>query len=361
MSTTSSTTATKPSTLIPTSSTRLSAGCQQIVHEDFTDLSRATVTVRSTLADPDLWPQIENHKCHNVALTPSGLYADMASTVAGYIWRAWRGADATLPGLEVRDLQVDKTLIAHIPQTGREQYFEMECTLAIPPHSSADIIDGTVHCIFRETSATGTKLHDLAHCTVSYAFTYGWQADWAHFTPAIRSKIHNLHSRAQRESSGAIHLVHQQRAYELFASFVAYGPKYRNMSRVVYDTETLEATATLDFQPDSQRDYVGPYYLDGSCHLSGFVCNTLIDAAKWAYISHGIGAMKMTPDFDPTTPGARIENYVRMQPLPGDETVMCGDVWVLQDGEIVGLWEGVKFKRIPRRVLNVFLPQPKNQ
>lgn len=358
MSTT--TTLTTPFSTLSPSPTRISAGCQQIVHEDFTHLPTATVTVRSTLADPALWPHIAHHKCHNVALTPSGLYADMAVTVAGYIWRAWRGADAALPGAEVRALQVDKTLIARVPQTGeRQQWFEMAATLDIPANSSGDIIDGTVRCVFREVDASGTKLHDLAHCAVVFGFTYGWQAEWAHTAPAIKSAIHNLRTRAQREDGGAIHLVHRRRAYELFESFVAYGPKYQNMASVVYDTVTLEATAELAFQPDPRDDYVGPYYLDGSCHVSGFVCNTLIDAGKWAYISHGIEGMKMTPDFDPSKPGARIENYVRMAPVPGDETVMRGDVWILQDGEAVGLWEGVKFKRIPRRVLNVFLPQPK--
>lgn len=357
------TTMTKPAVAFSSGPIRLSGGCQHVVHEDFTDLRNATVTVRSTLADPELWPQIEHHKCHNVSLTPSGLYADMATTVAAYIWRAWRGADAALPGCEVRDLQVDKTLIAKNPQkAGREQWFEMESTLSIPTNSSNDIIDGTVHCQYREVTASGTKLHDLAHCTVTFGFTYGWQADWCHSEGTIKSKIHNLQTRAQRESSGAIHLVHKQRAYELFESFVDYGPKYQNMSTVIYDTETLEGTATLAFQPDPRVDYVNPYYLDGSCHLSGFICNTLIDTGKWAYISHGIDSLKITPDFDPAkqASGAKIENYVRMQPMPKDETVMCGDVWILQDGEIVGLWEGVKFKRIPRRVLNVFLPQPKD-
>lgn len=355
----STATMTRPSATLSATPTRLSGGCQQVVHEDFTDLRRSTVTVRSTLADPELWPQIEHHKCHNVSLTPSGLYADMATTVAGYIWRTWRGADCALPGFEVSALQVDKTLIARNPQAGREQWYEMESTLSIPENSSNDILDGALRCQFREVSASGTKIHDLAHCTVTFGFTYGWQAEWCHSEALIKSQIQNLHSRAQREDSGAIHLVHKRRAYELFESFVDYGPKYQNMATVIYDTETLEATATLDFQPDPRTDYVGPYYLDGSCHLSGFVCNTLIDTAKWAYISHGITAMKITPDFDPTKPGSTIENYVRMQPLPKDETVMCGDVWILQDGVIVGLWEGVKFKRIPRRVLNVFLPQPK--
>lgn len=48
-----------------------------------------------------------------------------------------------------------------------------------------------------------------------------------------------------------------------------------------------------------------------------------------------------------------------MSPLPNDKTVLQGDVYVLQDGQIVGVWEGVRFKKIPRRVLNVFLPPPK--
>ena len=68
--------------------------------------------------------------------------------------------------------------------------------------------------------------------------------------------------------------------------------------------------------------------------------------------------MKLSPKFQPQQ-GADIRTYVRMEPLQNDKTVLCGDVFVLQNYEVVGVWEGVKFKRIPRRVLNVFLPPPK--
>jgi hypothetical protein len=182
---------------------------------------------------------------------------------------------------------------------------------------------------------------------------------WSTHTEAIKNKIDRLYARSKTESSGDVQLMYKDKAYRLFKSFVDYGPKYQNMAEVVCDTKTLEAAARHEFQPDPNRDYTGPFYLDGSCHISGFVCNTADeDVAKNAYVSHGFAAMKLSPKFKPG-PSADIRTYVHMQPLPNDKTVLSGDVYVLQDGEIVGLWEAVKFKRIPRRVLNVFLPPPR--
>jgi hypothetical protein len=44
---------------------------------------------------------------------------------------------------------------------------------------------------------------------------------------------------------------------------------------------------------------------------------------------------------------------------PEGKDVLGGTVFVLCGNKIVGSWEGVSFKRIPRRVLNIFLPPPK--
>lgn len=114
--------------------------------------------------------------------------------------------------------------------------------------------------------------------------------------------------------------------------------------------------------------------------MSGFVCNAVEEKKDQnAFISNGVTAMKLSPLFDPAKKGTEIwyvrsmnfwgcdafadlfcaSNYVQMKPLPNDKSVLQGDVYVIQDGQIVGLWEGVRFKKIPRRVLNVFLPPPK--
>jgi iterative type I PKS product template protein len=343
----------------PTTGKYLSASCQEIISEYFPSRTAARVVIRSNLTHPEILPSISQHLCNSVALTSSGHYADMAKVIGEYIWRCNRGPNAEAPGVRVGNMVVDHTYIIQVPPKPEGQWLEMEAILDVPEASSGDIIDGTVLCYFRSITPQGVKLQDLAHCTVGYDWLPGWLMTWSAHAEPIKNKMDRLYARAQTETSGEVQLMYKDKAYRLFKSFVDYGPKYQNMAEVVVDTKTLEAAARHDFQPDPRNDYCGPFYLDGSGHISGFVCNTADeDVAKNAYISHGFDEMKISPKFSPGK-GADIRTYVHMQALPDDKTVLSGDVYVMQDGEVVGMWEGIKFKRIPRRVLNVFLPPPK--
>ncbi len=361
MSTTTTTTATKPVPSTPPAPKFLTPSCQQVVYEDFSTPTKARVVIRTWLADPSILPSISQHICHGVALTPAGLYADMAAVVAKYIWLGNRGKDAALPAIKVRDLAVTKTYIITIPPDTEGQWLEMETISDVSEYSSRDILDATLHCQFRSIKPDGTKLNDLATCSVVYEIGHAWLMSWANHAPTILRRINALHHRADTEPNSDVLHLNRDKAYQLFKSFVDYGRKYQNMSSVFVDTKTLEATATHAFQPDPAVDYTGPFYLDGSCHISGFVVNAIEDTEKNAYISQGIASMRLSSRFDPESPGAEIQTYVKMEPLPNDKTVMCGDVYVLQDGEIVGMWEGIKFKRISKKALNVFLPQPKKK
>ena len=336
----------------------LSPSCQQIISESFTQTT-AHILIHSRLSDPKLWPSIAQHICNGTALVSSGHYADMAAVVGAYIWRAYRGSNAELPGINVGAMEVTKTYIALEPQPAEGQWLEMETTLTVPENSSGDIVDAAIDCVFRKIKPDGKKIEDLATCTIQFEFYHNWFAEWSATTPLLKTKIDNLYTRARTEASGQVQLMHTRKAYELFKSFVDYGPKYQNMAEVVIDTTILEATSLLSLQPDPATDYLGPYYVDASCHVAGFVCNTADDdIAKNAYISHGFDAMKISPRFNPY-PGAEIRNYVHMKPMAKDGSILVGDVFILQDGEVVGVWEGVMFKKIPRRILNVFLPPRK--
>lgn len=358
-------TATMQSSPAPTSYQYLSPSCQQIVTESFVSISSTKVIVRSNFSDPKLFPTISQHKCNGVALTPAGSYTDMADTVAKYICRKFRGADLDISdvGVNVYEMEVHKPFIAKIPQPAEGQWVEMEVALQIPAvvteRLNTDVEAALIKCFFRSVKPDGTKIQDHGHCLARFESTSAWLKLWVPHTSLITTQIANLETRALAERSGNIDLVHRRKAYNLFQSFVDYGPKYQNMSEVIFDKTTLEATAKLDFQPDPAKDCLGPFYMDGSCHLSGFVCNAVEqDAAKNAYVSHGISGMKLSSKFKPM-PGADIRSYVRMEQLASDKSVIQGNVWVVQDGEIVGLWEGVRFKQIPRRVLNIFLPPRK--
>jgi iterative type I PKS product template protein len=328
----------------------LSASCQHIVSQTYDASISANIIIRSCVAEPELWPVLRDHKCNGVTLTPSGLYGDMAITVAKHIWAKVRPG-VTLPGLNVCEMHVDKPLKAQNPQVGEGQWLEMQAT--------AEGLNacGVIRCIFSHVSPTGANIDNLAHCIVRFEDEDSWRAEWLTYEHQIVAQVERLQARAEMENSGEIRTIHRQKAYELFKTFVEYDGDYQAMSEVIIDKVALEATALLDILPKSEGKLSGPYYLDGSCHLSGFICNASDeDTKKNAYISHGWSAAKLSSDFKPGN-GKELRSYVRMQPKGRD--VLGGTVFVLSGSKIVGTWEGVSFKRIPRRVLNIFLPPPK--
>lgn len=328
----------------------LSASCQKIISETYDPDTSASILIRSCVAEPELWPVLRDHKCNGVTLTPSGLYGDMALTVAKHIWTKTK-TSIKLPGLNVCDMHVDKPLKAQNPQVGEGQWLEMQAT--------AEDLDenGVVRCTFSHISPAGAKIDELAHCTVRFEDEASWQSEWSAYEHQVVTQIERLQARAQTEASGQVRTIHRQKAYELFKTFVEYDGDYQAMSEIIIDKAALEATALLDIVPKAGNELSGPYYLDGSCHLSGFICNASDeDTKKNAYISHGWSAAKISSDFKPGN-GEELRSYVRMQPDGKD--VLGGTVFVLSRSKIVGTWEGVSFKRIPRRVLNVFLPPPK--
>jgi iterative type I PKS product template protein len=333
-----------------TSKHDISASCQHIISETYTANTAATLTIRSCVADPGLWPVLRDHKCNGVTLTPSGLYGDMAITVTKHIWAKVR-QEHEIPGLNVCEMHVDKPLKAQNPQVGEGQWLEMKVT--------AEGLDaaGLVRCSFSHVSPQGVKIDDLAHCIVRLEDEALWRAEWSTYAPTILSQVERLQARALKETTGQIRTIMRRRAYELFKTFVEYDGDYQAMSEIIIDKAELEATALLDIMAKPEGELSGPYYLDGSCHLSGFICNASDeDTKKNAYISHGWDAAKISRNFQPGN-GKELRSYVRMRAEGKD--VLGGTVFVIQGGEIVGTWEGVRFKKIPRRVLNVFLPPPK--
>jgi len=328
----------------------ISASCQRIISETYTANTAAGITIRSCVADPGLWPVLRDHKCNGVTLTPSGLYGDMAITVTKHIWDRVR-RDEILPGLNVCDMHVDKPLKAQNPQVGEGQWLEMQAT-------AEDLDDiGVVRCSFSHVSPQGVKIDDLARCVVRLENEDLWRAEWSTYTSLIMAQVGRLQARALKEGTGQVRTIQRRQVYELFKTFVEYDGDYQAMSEVIIDKAELEATAHLDILTKSKGELSGPYYLDGSCHLSGFICNASDEDIKGnAYISHGWDAAKISSDFRPGN-GRDLRSYARMRAEGKD--ILGGTVFVIQGSEIVGTWEGVRFKRIPRRVLNVFLPPPK--
>ncbi|WPG97329.1 conidial yellow pigment biosynthesis polyketide synthase [Acrodontium crateriforme] len=324
---------------------RLSTSCQKVVSEEFTETT-GKVVIRSSLADPKLYPAICGHMVNNAALCPSSLYGDMAMTVADYIWKQMRPGTET-PGYNVCNMEVPKPFIAQIPQPPQGQHLELE--------ANADIETGVVHLKYRSVQPDGRKIQDHAHCIVRYEDKAVWAEEWSRYNFMVKAQIEMLTSKTM---SGGAHKVQRGMAYKLFKALVNYDSKYRAMSEVSLDGTNTEASAVLDFPvgPEDGDFFLGPYHIDGSCHIAGFIVNAsdLVDSDLNVYVSHGWGGLKFSR---PLTSNMKLRNYVRMMPQPNN--VSKGDVYIMEGDEIIAVCEGIKFQAIPRKVLNIFLPPNK--
>lgn len=313
---------------------------QNVIEEDFQG-STGTVTIESNIADPRLKKAFEGHQVNDNALCPSSLYADMALTVAKYLYNQLR-PDNELPAMSVDKMEASKSLVAG---RSNDQLLRL--------HGEADIDAGQVKLQFYSTSE-GKKRTDHAKCVVSYLDAQAALLNWKRYHYLIKPRVEAL---VNGVNDGTAEKMHRNTAYSLFGNFVEYGASYRGIEEVNLNLDECEATAKLAFQTtDEDGTFVcNPYWIDSIGHLSGFVVNVreaLGDKAQ-VFISHGWEAMCFAR---PLSRDKVYRSYVKMQSI--GNKVMAGDVVLFEGDEIIGVIDGLKFQAIPRTLLNTFLPPP---
>jgi iterative type I PKS product template protein len=317
--------------------------CHRVVREDL-HANSGTVVVQSDLSDPKLRATITGHQVNGSPFCPSSLYADQAMTIADYLYKQLR-PNLPTPGLNVCAMEVTKGLIPQYPPPATGQHLQIEAT--------TDLESNKLEIKFRTVTADGSKvLAEHAFGTVKYEDVNLWKEEWARTQFMVQSQIDILKQKLQ---SGAAHKVLRGMAYKLFKALVTYADNYRGMEEVILDGKTTEATASVRFQttPADGEFFCSPYWIDSLAHLSGFIVNASdhLDSENSVYISHGWGSIRISKQLSPEK---QYRSYVRMQPAPNNVSV--GDVYILEDDEVIGMVMGLKFQNIPRRALNIMLP-----
>ena len=330
----------------PTLSKFSTTSCQRIVREEL-HANTGTVVFQSNLADPKLATAVQGHQVNQNPLYPSSLYADQALTVADYLYKELR-PKAPKVGYNVCQMEVTKTLIAKVPAPPEGEHLQIEGT--------ADIEARQVLIKFRSVTPEGKTTIEHAQCTVKYEDIDEWYENWDMTSFMVKSQIDGLKTRL---ANGGAHKVLRSMAYKLFKNFVDYDPAYRGMEEVIFDGANAEASATIAFQNNDEKNgsyHFPAFWIDSLCHLSGFILNgtDLIDSDNFLFISHGWGTMRFARQLDASK---KYTSYVCMLPKPGN--VRAGDVYIFDGEEIVGVVGGLKFQQIPRKAMNAMLPPPK--
>lgn len=228
-------------------------------------------------------------------------------------------------GLDVADMKVEKPLIA-LPNSGTQ----LLCASA-----SADWLSKVVSIAFYSNDAQG---RETAHATCQVRITANqtWLQDWARSSYLVRSRVASLHKCVDE---GEAHKMKRGIVYKLFASLVDYDSKYQGMQEVVLDSSELEATAKVSFQAEDEGFYFNPCWIDSLGHIAGFIMNgnDNVQSKSQVFVNHGWDAMRCATKF---TKGKTYQSYNKMQLANG--TMYVGDTYILEEGKIVAIFEGVK-------------------
>ena len=319
---------------------KLSTTTVQRIVSEVVDAEKACVVAESDIWEPKLFAAVSGHVVNGTALFPSSIYTDMAITIGEYLYKLmYPGGVPTLAN--VCEMEAFKSFVAN-DDGGRGQTIRMTGHIDKSSNKATLLI----------SSGSGKTEQQYAKCVMEYGTGEQWLTEWQRNTYLISDRIERLMSSA---SSGKAHRMLRGMAYKLFATFVDYDQKYRGMTEVILDSANLEATAQINFQTkETDGEYVcSPYWVDSVCHLAGFIVNASdsLDSSQQVYISHGWESMRFA---EPLVADKTYRSYVRMQSMPGN--VLGGDVYVFDGDRVVGMCGGLKFKRIPRTLLNTFLP-----
>ncbi|KAJ4291933.1 hypothetical protein N0V90_009831 [Kalmusia sp. IMI 367209] len=326
----------------PARSKLSTSSVHRIVSETYNGPTGKIVT-ESDVSDPVFRAALSGHQVNNTSLCPSSIYADMALTLGDYAWKEINPGTA-VPGVSCNDMEVFKPLILKNQAEGRI----LEVT------ADVDLSKGEAKLRFQSIDTNANNQVTLhANCVVTYEDPSAWTNNWNSISYLLEGRIDTLKERLAKNQADK---MSRGLAYRLFSTFVDYKTPFQGMEEVIIDGANFEGTSTVKFQT-TEKDgnyHVSPFWIDSLAHLGGFILNgtTAIDTSKFVHISHGWKAIKFA---EPLSKDKTYNAYVKMQQT-GEANVIAGDVYFFESGKIIGVCAGLKFQRIPRTVLNTFLP-----
>ncbi|OJI79831.1 hypothetical protein ASPTUDRAFT_59858 [Aspergillus tubingensis CBS 134.48] len=324
-----------------------------LIHQVLSETVEATTATIHTLSDmqhPDFLAAMWGHKMNNCGVATSSIWGDMALTIGDHLYRRVvphvKEVNMNLTNLEVLHAQVaSKT-------KGSSQPIKLEAHLDLGSNSMTLAWYNTI---------TGAGTADcswelFASAVVRFEDPLSWKTEWNRVTHLILGRIETLQRMA---IEGKVNQLSKNLAYKLFKNVVDYGEKYRGIDTVVMDD--YEAFANITLNPrDHGLHHTPPHWIDPICHLAGLIMNgsDASNTSDYIYVTPGSDSFRL---LKPLEAGVRYQSYVRMFPLPLKEGTMqmyAGDVYIIQDQEIIGVLNQIRFRRIPRLLMDRFFSAP---
>lgn len=192
----------------------------------------------------------------------------------------------------------------------------------------------------------------FAQATVEFGDPASWKLEWDRVSHFVAGRIESL---TQMAANGTANRLSKNMAYTLFKNVVDYADKYRGMQSVVL--RDYEAFADIELTAERHGTWhTPPHWIDSVSHLAGLIMNgsDASNTKDFFYVTPGYENFRMIERLEP---GGKYLSYVKM--LPTDDPHMhAGDVYIMRNRQIVGLVGGMKFRRVPRMLMDQFFSPP---
>ncbi|KAL2834295.1 hypothetical protein BDW59DRAFT_178759 [Aspergillus cavernicola] len=312
------------------------------ITEETVEAGIATLKVVSDVQHPDFLEALNGHRMNNCGVATSSIWTDMALTVGEYLYRR------LVPGVDNVYMNVSEVEVLHAtvanPAKNCTQPLFLDALLDLSKRRMALAwfnVDTKTGEIAAESYATGAVLFE------SNAET--WGTEWDRMTHLIIGRIEALERMALENQASQLS---KALAYALFKNVVDYADRYRGMDRVVI--HDYEAFADITLLPERHGVWhTPPHWIDSVSHLAGLVMNgsDASNTRDYFYVTPGYESFRLVRKLEA---GAKYQSYVRMFLLQAEPNMYAGDLYILQEGQIVGMVCQLKFRRVPRLLMDRF-------
>jgi hypothetical protein len=173
---------------------------------------------------------------NGAALCPSAIYADIAMTMCNHGDKVLRLLESRI-GIEVQNMANNTSLVFDLDvASSKAQIVEVEARIDLSARSANVSI----------RSKRGHKFVEHASCKVLLEDSAPYTSEWNRVEHLINSRLEFL------GASDGVSKIQGGMAYRLYSNLVQYGPKFRGMREVLFDSRCWEASAQVFCQSTSK-------------------------------------------------------------------------------------------------------------
>ncbi|KAH8841019.1 Type I Iterative PKS [Pyricularia oryzae] len=309
--------------------------------------SDGLVVVHLDLNSDEVQSMAQGHKVYDVPLCTPSVYADVAFMIGDYVSRA-TGAPQQPVLISIDDMRIHSALVVN-KNLGKKQILRTEARF--------DKETNSISCTFTSLDSIYRAVEHYASCKIHFSPAGALGADAA-LDEASSNALWRLKELRSGVGQGEnTYRFSSSMIYKMIARLAEFDPKYRGLSEVTLNNDTLEAAGKLSFKglaadKDGGDDYwfSSPARLDAISQLAGFVMNGNegVDLDKDIFVNHGWSSMKLL--------GHKLhadrDYYSYVQMHEGENKIWTGTIYVFdEEYSLVGLVRGVELQGVPKRLM----------